>query len=281
MNSEQRGVILGRRKRAQFYGAIYHISNKGIRNIFEDDQDKLFFISILSDVKDLFDFKLLAYCILDDKYHLFIKTHNISISKVMQRVNMLYARYYNSIYKRKGPVFKERYTSSTVKSEANLFNLVKYIHMLPVYENREISIDEYKWSSDVFYRINLESIVDIDYILDIFSLERHDAINRYKELMTTLDGEMEFVKGYYDESLDSLNHKKLNISLDDILKKICQNDGDFDLIKEGSKKSYLIKYKEDYIKESQELGFKIEDIGQNIGISERAVRQYLLKIRGK
>lgn len=260
---------------------MYHIVNKGSGNIFENDQDKLFFLGVLSDVKDIFDFKLLAYCILDNEYHLFIKTHNIPISKVMQRVNMLYARYYNSIYKRKGPVFKGRYSSDTIKSDANLINLIKYIHMLPVYEDKVISIDEYKWSSDVFYRINMESIVDIDYILDIFAIERHDAIDKYSELMSSLDGEMEFTKGYYDESSDHLNHKKLIISLDDILRKTCDNEKDFQLIKEGSKQSYLMKYKEDYIKESKELGFKDGDIGQNIGISERAVRKYLLKIRGK
>lgn len=260
---------------------MYHISNKAFLNIFENDEDKLFFLGILSDAKDIFDFKLLAYCILDDKYHLFIKTHNIPISRVMQRVNMLYARYYNSTYKRTGHVFKGRYSSITIRNEANLINLIKYIHMLPVYENVERSVDEYKWSSDVFYRINMESIVDIDYILDIFAIERHDAIERYKEVMNSLDGEMEFSKGYYDESAASINHKRQGISPDDILRRICQNDTDFQLIKEGSKKSYLMKYKEDYIKESYDLGFKIGDIGQNIRISERAVRKYLLRIRGK
>lgn len=79
---------------------------------------------------------------------------------------------------------------------------------------------------------------------------------------------------------DVLDYKKREINLDDILKKVCDNESDFDLIKNGSKKSHLMKYKEDYIRESKDLGFSSIDIGKNIGISDRAVRKYFLRLRG-
>ncbi len=271
---------MGRKPRVEYYGAIYHIRYKGGLDIFSEDEDKLQLLGILSDAKELFDFKLLAYCIMEDRYDLFIKTHNISITKVMQRVNMLYARYYNQTYMKKGPVFRGRYKSNVVKNQDMLLNVVKYIHMIPVYEKKTQSIDEYKWSSDFHYRMNIEGIVDIDFVLDILALERYDAINTYKELLSKLEGEAELVKGYYDEEKDVIDKEKRHISLDDILLMVCGNESDFQLIKSGSKMSHLMKYKEDYIKESSELGFKNIDIAHNIGISDRAVRKYLLRLRG-
>lgn len=271
---------MGRKIRIQYYGAMYHFSHKGNLKIFSEDEDKLQLLGILSDVKELFDFKLLAYCISEDKYDLFIKTHNISISKIIQRVNMLYAGYFNGINKRKGPVFHGRFKSKVVRNEEMLINIIKYIHMIPVYEKIVDSMDEYKWSSDFLYRTNIQSIVDIDYLLDILALERHEAIELYSDLMDKLEGEAQLLKGFYDEERDILDHKKREIKLDDILKKVCDNESDFDLIKNGSKKSHLMKYKEDYIRESKDLGFSSIDIGKNIGISDRAVRKYFLRLRG-
>lgn len=273
--------ILGRKLRIQYYGATYLITHVGKSNVFIDDEDKLTFMSILGDVKELYDFKLLAYCIFEDKYYLFIKTHNIPISKVMHRVNMIYVKYFNQKYKFGGSIFQGRYKSRIIQDESGLLHMIKYIHSIPVYENLVSSIDEYKWSSDVFYRMNMESIVDIDYILDIFSIERYEAIEMYINLMNLIDGEFEISRGYYEDfNEEPYEHKKTTIGLDDILHKICNNSLDFDLIKQGSKKAYLMKYKEDYIKEGKELGFNNLDIGQNIGLSERAIRKYLLRTKG-
>lgn len=268
------GNFLGRKRRLQYYGAMYHISHKGNVDIFPDEEDKLQLLGILSDVKEHFDFKLLAYNITENKYDLFIKTHNISISKIIQRINMLYARYFNDKNRRKGPVFHGRFQSEVVRNEDMLINVIKYIHMIPVYERIVDYMDEYKWSSDFLYRTNIESLVDIDYLLDILALERHEAMDKYSKLMDKLEGETELLKGFYEEERDILNLKKREVNLDDILKKVCDNESDFNLIKTGSKKSHLMKLKEDYIRESKDLGFNSIDIGKNIGISDRAVRKY-------
>lgn len=271
---------MGRMARTQYYGAMYQISHRGSLDIFLEDGDKLHLLGILSDQKELLDFKLMAYCILDNSYSLFIKTHNIPISKVIQRVNMLYAKYFNDKYMRKGPVFKGRFKSELIRDEDMVLKMVKYIHMMPVAESLVEDMDEYKWSSDFLYRTNMETIVDIDYLLDILALERHEAIEIYGELMDKQEVEAHLLKGFYNQKRDTLELKKRQVSLDDILKKVCDHESDFELIKKGSKKSHLIKYKEDYIRESKDLGFNSIDIGKNIGISDRAVRKYFLRLRG-
>ena len=59
--------------------------------------------------------------------------------------------------------------------------------------------------------------------------------------------------------------------IDDQEYKICL----FDLIKKNSRKSYLMKYKQEYIKECNGLGFSNMDIAFSLGVTERAVRKHL------
>ena len=119
---------------------------------------------------------------------------------------------------------------------------------------------EYKWSSDVFIRMNLGSLVDIDFILDLLCDDRKTAINMYVDLMN-IEFEPNIEKNY-------------KYPLDEVLMRICPTIIDFELIKKGSKKSYLIKYKEDYIIKCRKLGFSNYEIGVSLGITERAVRKY-------
>lgn len=252
---------MGRKPRVEYYGALYHIIHKGKSEIFIDEEDKIALLGILGEVKETSDFFLLAYCILDDQYNLVIKTHNIGISKVIQRVNILYAKYFNLKYGTSGSPFSGRYKSIIIENESSAINLIRFVHNIPLHEYIIASMDEYKWSSDVFYRVNMDGVVNIEYILDIFSDERYSAIDKYINLMNSSDGEYEI--------------KAPN--LDEILSEVCNNDLDFNLIKQGSKKTYLMEYKKRYIYKCKELGFENFDIGENIGISERSVRKYLLR----
>lgn len=271
-----------RKPRIEFFGATYHIIQRGNNRayIFENSEDKIKLLSILGEVKELFDFNLIAYCIMSNHYHFLIKTYNIPISKIMHRINTLYAIYYNNKYERTGSPFEGRYRGLIVQNDYYLLTLINYIHNNPVYKNMVKSMAEYKWSSDIFYRMNLESVVDIDYFLDTLSMDRQAAIKKYKELMSVFDAdyiklkqdlEGQSVIGEEDNEL----HLKKKQELDEILMEICNKESDFKLIKSGSRKSYLIKYKYKYIEECIKRGFSHDEIGQSINITDRAIRKYL------
>lgn len=274
---------MARKPRIEYYGAIYHIIQRGNNKnyIFNKTHEKIELLNIIGEAKELFDFYLLAYCIMDNHYHLVIKTHNIPISKIMHRINSFYAKYYNYANKRSGSPFGSRYKSIIVDNEYYLFNLINYIHNNPVYKNIVDAMTEYKWSSDVFFRMNMEGLVDIDYTLDILSQNRDIAIKNYIELMDVYNDDYETLKQEFEElsSIDSEenenNHKEREKELDRILKDVCNNNFDYELIKSGSRKSYLIEYKHKYIEESIQLGFSLKEIGEFISISERSVRRYL------
>lgn len=279
---------MGSRKRIEYYGAIYHIIHRGNNKgfIFENKEDKMKILEILGEVKEIFDFHLLAYVIMGNHYHFVIRTHNIPISQIMHRINTRYAKYYNWKMERTGSPFEGRYKSILVQNQSYFLRLIKYIHNNPVYANICSSMSQYQWSSDVFYRMNIGYLVDIGELLEMLSLDRQNAIEKYKELMDkSLEDYKELKKELEEEEIIGTEDFKESfkeedttekpISLDEILRSICSTTLDYNLIKEGSRKRYLIKYKCEYAKEALKYGYNMVEIGANINITHGAIRKIL------
>lgn len=277
---------MGRRPRVEYYGAIYHIIHRGNNKgfIFEGNEEKVELLKIVAEVKEIFDFYILAYVIMDNHYHFVIKTHNIPISQIMHRINTRYAKYYNRKKERTGSPFEGRYRSILVQDESYLLRLIKYIHNNPVYANICSSMVKYKWSSDVFYRMNLDNLVNIDELLNMFSPNRLEAIKKYKEWMdrspedfNTLNQEFEeqniIGTDEFKESFREENKDKKIVSLDNILKSVCPTPIEYELIKEGSRKRYLLKYKYEYAREALNQGYTIIEISKNVNVTTNAIRK--------
>lgn len=268
---------MGRKPRVEYYGAIYHVIHKGKNRepIFRYEDDKSYILELINESKEKYDFKVFAYAILDDHYHLLIQTLNIPISKIMYCINYGYAKYYNSKFHRTGPVFRDRYKGIIVRDERLIPDLVKYIHYDPVLHNICNSIVEYKWSSDVFYRVNMEGVVDIEELLNHFSKDRNEAIEKYIEFMDK-EG-FEFEEKIFIRESERLN-TYINIQpnkdaiLDEILINLCPSEKEYRLIKEGSRNRYLTQYKVKYIHMGREKGYTFNELGQNIGITGAAAR---------
>lgn len=258
------------KKRDEAYGNIYHIIHNGRGETFGKSADKLKFLECIGGAKEKYDFFLLGYCIMDDHYHMLIKTHNISISKIMQSINTRFGKYYSKDHNQ--PPFKGRYKSIVIKDN-DIPELLNIIHNKPIYYEMVDSMEEYPYSSHVFYLMNVDSIVDIDYLLNIISSDRLTAIEEYSKTINTVAKNYEELLNFYSKEKTI---KKENIkSLDEILKEVCPNDKDLDLIKKGSKKSYLMDYKRKFINKSRSLDYSTKEIGQFINISDRAVRKHI------
>ena len=66
---------MARQARIKSMTGIYHVMLKGIdsRNIFMDDEDKMYFMENLKRAKERGEFKLYAYCLMDNHVHLLLK----------------------------------------------------------------------------------------------------------------------------------------------------------------------------------------------------------------
>lgn len=252
------------------YGDIYHIIQIGKREIFKEAQDKFKFLECIGSAKEKYDFVLLGYCIMDDHYHMVIKTHNIPLSSIMQSIHSRYGKYYSKSYE--VSPFKGRYKRIIIK-EDELLQLLNLIHNKPIYENLVDSVVEYPYTSHAFYLMNVDSIVDIDYLLGILSTDRALSIEEYSKIMDHYPDNYVELMSFYSKARPK--KRKPPKSLGEILGEICLNETDLNLIKKGSKKSYLMEYKRAYIEEARRLGYSTKEIGKAINISDRAVRKHI------
>ena len=69
------------------------------QNIFKDDEDFKVFLVLMQDAKTKYGFKLHAYCLMTNHYHLLLETEQTEIWKIMKRINQIYAAYYNEKYR--------------------------------------------------------------------------------------------------------------------------------------------------------------------------------------
>ena len=72
--------------RIEFKGAYYHILSRGNerRDIFADDGDRISFLEILGQMSERFEIEVYAYVLMDNHYHLLLKTNKPNISQSMQ-----------------------------------------------------------------------------------------------------------------------------------------------------------------------------------------------------
>ena len=278
------------RRRIEFPGAFYHIIQRGNNRklIFRSDTDKSFYLNNLVELKGKFDFKLLGYVLMDNHYHLLLQSGEDPLHKIIFHQNMFYCRYFNKAHNRSGHLYGGRYKASLIQDERYAFAVLRYIHWNPVKAGITTLPEKYPWSSDICYRKNRSGEIDIDLLLNTINPNnRQTAIEQYIRMMRIEeDVQYDCAKIIGDEKfVDSLKNKddaeqedhtkKSRRPLDDILKTVCGNENEFELIKTGSRKRCYAPIKSKYIKEAVKDGYSYKEIGNNISMSDSAVALYL------
>lgn len=175
-------IQIPRQARKKSKSGIYHIMLRGInrQTIFKDEKDKQKFLKTIERYKEIGNYKLYSYCLMDNHIHLLIKEISESISDSIKRISSSYVYWYNRKYERCGHLFGERFKSETVDSEKYFLTVLRYIHQNPVIAGICKSAEEYKWSSYNEYTKRAK-MTDIDFALEIFSEDRNKAIELLKE----------------------------------------------------------------------------------------------------
>ncbi len=151
-------------KKIYIKNGYYHIYNRGVekRIIFLDQQDYSVFLSYLKEYllpkneKELYrklsdpdisskekyralkllhlnnfdgEISLLAYCLMPNHFHFFIKQKNASaIDNFMNSLATRYTMYFNQRYKRVGSLYQGVYRAVLVTNDSQFTYLSKYIH---------------------------------------------------------------------------------------------------------------------------------------------------------
>ena len=127
---------------------IYHVVARGTGKqlIFEDDADRLEFLSILKDSIKRESAEVYAWCLMGNHIHLLIHAAVEKVSAMMKLLCGNYARYFNDRYGRVGHLFQERFVSEPIEDDEYLLTVLRYIHLNP--SAAELAdYDAYEWSS--------------------------------------------------------------------------------------------------------------------------------------
>jgi len=142
-------ALMPRPPRIQFPGAIYHLTSRGNNRqaIFLDDADRTAFLDLLSRSRDRFNFRIFAFCLMTNHYHLFLRTPEPNLAVSLQWLNSTYSARFNRRHHRSGHLFQGRYQAVLIVDEAHWFHLSMYLHLNPVRAGLVDDPADYEWSS--------------------------------------------------------------------------------------------------------------------------------------
>jgi putative transposase len=140
---------MARPYRLEAENTFYHLTNRGDdkKKIYVSERDREKFLDYVLQAKKRFKFRLYAYVLMANHYHLLIETLQANLSNIMHFINGSYSTYYNIKRKRTGHLFQGRYKSIIVDKDSYFLELTRYIHLNPVKAGIVKSPEEYKWSS--------------------------------------------------------------------------------------------------------------------------------------
>lgn len=147
------GIVMSRPWRIEFEGALYHVLARGNnrRDIFLDDEDFNILINLLGEMSSRFDVDVFAYVLMNNHYHILLRTNSPNLSKAMQWIGVTYTRRFNNRHVRSGHLFQGRFKSLIVQNDAYLVQLSCYIHRNPLRAGIVKRLIDYKWSSYPVY----------------------------------------------------------------------------------------------------------------------------------
>ena len=140
---------MARSARWAIANGLYHVMNRGVekRDIVNDDHDRQEWMRLLNRVAQRCEWRVFAHVLLDNHFHLFLRTPQPNLSEGMHDLQSGYATLFNQRHKRPGHLFQGRFQSILVESESHAWVLSRYVHLNPVRANRARDPAAYRWSS--------------------------------------------------------------------------------------------------------------------------------------
>jgi REP element-mobilizing transposase RayT len=125
---------VSRKPRIEFAGAIYHVISRGNyrKDLFTMSGSGAAFEKALFEVCQRTGWKLHAYVIMSNHYHLALETPEGNLVEGMRWLQGTFGNRFNRFTGERGHVFQGRYKSLLVEPGEAVLGLVNYIHLNPV-----------------------------------------------------------------------------------------------------------------------------------------------------
>lgn len=170
-----------RKPRKKSSTGIYHVMFRGINGqvVFKDHEDYKKFLQTIKKYKEVSQYTIYAYCLMNNHAHLLIKEGKEDLGIIFRRIGASYVYWHNRKYKRRGPLFQDRYKSEAVEDDKYFLTVLRYIHRNPIKAGIEKDVKKYPWSSYNEY-IGKVDICDINFPSSLFAEDKKRAIKLFK-----------------------------------------------------------------------------------------------------
>ena len=124
---------MARPLRIDLVDGLYHVTARGNerRSIDREDRDRQHFVELLEEVVERYGIRLHAYVLLDNHYHLLVRTPQANLSAAMQWLGQRYAMWFNRRHRRAGHLFQGRF-HAVVLEEGAVWEVAGDVHVNPV-----------------------------------------------------------------------------------------------------------------------------------------------------
>ena len=125
---------MARKPRLFVPGATYHVYCRVARGefVFDDPYEAEEFVEKVRAIRDADDWRILAWCLMGNHYHLVIKTGSIPLWRSMLRLQAGIARGFNKRQRYLGRLWQSRYRARIIDTTDYFRQVVSYVHLNPV-----------------------------------------------------------------------------------------------------------------------------------------------------
>ena len=178
---------MSRPLRIELAGGLYHVTSRGDRreDIYMGDADRLAWLEILAQVCKRFNWRVHAWCQMNNHYHLVVETVEGNLSLGMRQLNGVYTQTINRTHDRVGHVFQGRFKAILVDKDSYLLELARYVVLNPVRARMVRDTARWPWSS--YHAMTGAQPAPVwlhtDWLLAQFSSQRTRAVKKYIEFV--------------------------------------------------------------------------------------------------
>ncbi|MEO6326891.1 MAG: transposase [Thermoanaerobaculia bacterium] len=178
--------------RLEFADALWHVTARGNgrTDIFKDDVDRTLFLEILGRTVELYRWRLHAWVLLGNHYHLLLETPEPTLSRGMRDLNGIFTQAVNRRHGRVGHLFQGRFNAILVEKESHLLELIRYVVLNPVRAGLAKNAAGWKWSNyqSTAGLVPAPEWLDTEWTLAQFGKRRQKAIESYRAFVAEKEG---------------------------------------------------------------------------------------------
>jgi putative transposase len=145
-------VGVPRQPRRELPDGVFHVTTRGVNSedIVLDDEDRWGFVRLLHATVRRYRWRLYAWCLMTNHYHLLVGSSREALSSGLKRLNGFHAQAFNKRHGRRGHLFGDRFSAFVVEGDEYFEAASRYILLNPVRAEMCATARDWPWSDSYF-----------------------------------------------------------------------------------------------------------------------------------